>query len=222
MEQGFFVLIVIVVLTAIAVGMYFAAQRRKELAAWAQSKGLRFRPGKDRGMDDRFEEFKCLRRGHSRYANNLIEGPWEGMNLTAFDYHYTTGSGKHQSHHSFSAVILKSPVPLKPLSIRREGFFDKITEFFGFDDIDFESAEFSRAFYVRSPDRRWAYDVIHQRMMEYLMTAPNFAIQFDHSHVMAWGSRQAKPADFEAAIGLICGIVDRLPEYLVRQQTQQA
>jgi len=40
MEQGIFVLFVIVVLVAIAVGMYFAAQRRKELAAWARSKGL--------------------------------------------------------------------------------------------------------------------------------------------------------------------------------------
>ena len=53
MEQGFFVLIVIGVVAAIAVGMYFSAQRRKELTAWAQSKGLRFRSGKDRGMEDR-------------------------------------------------------------------------------------------------------------------------------------------------------------------------
>ena len=151
-----------------------------------------------------------------------MSGSWDGIDLTAFDYHYTTGSGKNQSHHSFSAVVLASPVPLKPLLIRREGFFDKITEFFGFDDIDFESAEFSRKFYVRSADRRWAYDVIHQRMMEFLMSAPNFAVQFDRGHVMAWGSHCAKPADFEAAIGLVRGILDRLPEYLVRQQTQQA
>ncbi|MCK4626760.1 MAG: hypothetical protein KAV00_15725, partial [Phycisphaerae bacterium] len=106
----------------------------------------------------------------------------------------------------------------KPLYIRREGFFDKIGQFFGFDDIDFESAEFSRKFYVKSPDKRWAYDVIHTRTMEHLLASANFSIRFDRAHVIAWRSRTNKPADFEAAAELISGILDRLPEYVVRRQ----
>ena len=38
-----------------------------------------------------------------------------------------------------------------------------------FDDIDFESDEFSRKFYVQSSDRKFAYDVLHPRMMEFLL-----------------------------------------------------
>ena len=220
-ESGFVILVIVLVAVGIACGMYLSARRRKELAAWARSRGLRFDRSKDRGMDDRFDQFKCLRQGHSRYAYNVMEGQWAGKDLAAFDYHYATGSGKNRSDHHFSALILESPIRLKPLFIRREGFFDKVTEFFGLDDIDFESAEFSRKFYVRSPDRRWAYDVIHQRMMEYLMSAPAFAIQFAPGHVIAWRSRRAKPADFEAAAELILGILSRLPDYLVRQQTQR-
>ncbi len=147
-----------------------------------------------------------------------MSGRWSDLPITAFDYHYATGSGKNRSDHYFSAVIIAGPVPLKPLYIRREGFFDKLTEFFGFDDIDFESAEFSRKFFVKSPDKRWAYDVIHQRMMEYLLAAPDFGIQFDLMHLIAWRSRKFSLADFQAAAELICGILDRLPEYVVRQQ----
>ena len=220
MSSGFIVIIVILVIAGIAYAYYAAAQRRKELIAWAHSHGMSFNPSKDHGFDDRHSNFKCLRRGHSRYAYNIMEGRWGEMPIMAFDYHYATGSGKNRSDHYFSAVIITSGIPLKPLYIRREGFFDKLTEFFGFDDIDFESAEFSRKFYVKSSDKRWAYDVIHQRMMEYLMAAPDFGIQFDLMHIIAWRGRKFKPADFEAAAGLISGILDRLPEYLLKKQIE--
>ena len=153
MDQSLLIAIFVVVfLAAIVLGYLSAAKRRKELQVWASSHGLRFSSGKDHGMDSRFGAFKCLHLGHSRYANNVITGDWKGLPLVGFDYHYETGQGKNRSSHSFSAVVLASPVPLKPLHIRREGFFDKITEFFGLDDIDFESAEFSRRFYVKVVD----------------------------------------------------------------------
>ena len=61
------------------------------------------------------------------------------------------------------------------LLIRPEGFFDKVAGAFGFDDIDFESEEFSRAFFVKSSDKRFAYDVLHPRMLELLMAERNAA-----------------------------------------------
>ena len=217
-------LVFILVLIVIAVAVYAAgasARRRKMLAAWAQSRGLSFDPSKDAGMDDRFSAFDCLRRGDSRYAYNVMRGNCSKLDVTAFDYHYTTGSGKDRSDHHFSAVVAAAPFPLKDLYIRREGIFDKVTEFFGLDDIDFESAEFSRRFYVKAADKRWAYDVIHQRMMEYLLTAPTFTLQFDPRHIIAWRSGRFDTEDFDDAIGLIRGIIDRLPDYLVRQQRER-
>lgn len=215
----FIVLGVIVVAAVVIYGYHAAARRRKELADWARSRGLHFDPGKDRTLDERFHRFDCLRRGRSRYAHNLMRGDWNGREFLGFDYHYVTGSGKNRQTHRFSAVILTSAVPLKPLYIRPEGFFDKVTEFFGFDDIDFESAEFSRKFYVKSPDKRWAYDVIHQRAMEFLLSMPRFSIKFDLTHVIAWRDKRSSPGEFEQAAEVIRGLLDQLPEYVVRQQT---
>ena len=220
MEPAFIFLIVLVMGALIAYGIYAAAQRRKELSAWAHSKGLSFSAAKDYGMDNRFGDFKCLHRGSSRYAYNMITGQLGGRGVTAFDYHYTTGSGKNRQTHNFSAMIVDTEMPLKGLYIRREHFFDKVTEFFGLDDIDFESAEFSRKFYVKASDKKWAYDVIHQRMMEYLLAAPEFAIQFADRHIIAWRSSRFTPAEFQAAFDMIAGILERLPDYLVRQQTE--
>jgi len=193
------------------------ARRREELGAWASAHGLSFDPSRDKRMDDRFREFDCLRIGHTRYAYNAAQGVWSGLPILAFDYHYTTGSGKRRTDHHFSAVLVESPLPLKPLTIRREGFADRVLQFFGLDDINFESAEFSRTFHVQSRDKRWAYAVIHQKTMDYLLRAPEYNIQFDNTHIMLWRMCRLSPSDLDTALDMAQTILGLFPDYLVRE-----
>ena len=222
-----FILFAAVVVAALLIGVCFSAKRRKELAAWAQAHGLGFSAGREEDIEYRYPNFQCLHQGDNRYACNVMQGRWHERECAAFDYHYETHStdgrgGQQTEVHEFSAVVLASPVPLKPLSIRHEGFFDKVAEFFGLDDIEFESAEFNRRFHVKSPDKKWAFDVIHQRTMEFMLSMPDFSLQFGADAVIAWRNRKLKPAEFGQAADLIAGILDRLPEYLVKQQMGQA
>ena len=223
-----FIPFIFVVVVLVIFGIISASRRNKELAEWAARNNLHFNPRSNSNIDDRYPDFDCLRQGHSRYANSLITGAWSApdqstsLNVCAFDYHYKTGSGKDESSHSFSAVIVENPIPMQPLLIRSENLFDRIADFFGAGDINFESAEFSRQFYVKSPDRRWAYDVIHQRMMELLLNSPRFNIQFAPRHVILWRHTDFKVPDFAAALRLAHGIFQNLPEYLVRRQTSPA
>jgi hypothetical protein len=211
--------LIVLLMVALAVyAVYASAKRRKELAAWAAVHGLSFYEGRACDLESKYPQFGCLQQGHSRYAHNLIEGQWDGRGMLGFDYHYVTGHGKNRHTHHFSAVILKSDVPLQPLYIRPENFLDKVTEFFGADDIDFESAEFSREFFVKAANKRWAYDVIHPRAMEFLLAGPRFHIQLGLLHAICWRGGLFKPADFEAACQVVAGLLDRLPEYVVRQQ----
>jgi len=216
--SGLYILIMIAAVLLIAFALWQSAKRKKELTAWAGQAGLSFSPARDGSFDDRYPAFSCMRRGHSRYAYNIARGSRNGRSVVAFDYRYVTGSGKNRQTHTFSAVIVGSKVPLQPLRIRPENVFDRVTEFFGLDDIDFESAEFSRSFHVKASDKRWAYDVLHQRTMEHLLAAPRFSMQFDDHDVMAWRGRRLSPDMFEAAISAVEGILNGLPEYVVRQQ----
>lgn len=231
MPSDFMPLVIIAIVgifVALAIFGHLQAKKRREaLAAWASGLGLRFNEGKDHGFDERYPEFNCLRSGSNRYAYNIIDGEYRARQVMAFDYHYETHStdskGRRQTHHHhFSAVIIRTDIPLKPLLIRSENIFDKIGSVFGFDDIDFESAQFSREFHVSSPDRRWAYDVLHARAMEYLLNQPRRSIEFDTRHVIAWRSgRTAQPTDHQAALDLVLGLLDQLPEYVKQQQTGQ-
>ncbi len=219
--------IVILIGGGISLSLWLAAQRRQELSDWGTAHGLSFSQVRDASIEARFPAFSCLHEGRHRYAYNVLTGSWAGRDFLGFDYHYETqsqsGKGSSQTQdHRFSAVVLGSPVPLKPLLIRPETPFDKLAGFFGFDDINFESAEFSRKFYVKAPDKKWAYDVIHQRTMEFLLGMPRFSLQLDGRSVIAWRHSTFKAADFEQAAALVAGILDRLPEYLVQDQMSQA
>jgi len=217
-SEFFFIIFAVVVVAAVVIGHLAREKRRKQLTAWAAASNLSFEPGKNNQLDGRFPLFKCLRRGHSRYGYNLISGHWQGRKMWAFDYHYVTGSGKNRQTHRFSAVIVRSTVPLKGLLIRPEGLFDKITEFFGYDDLDFESAEFSRRFYVKADDRRWAYDVLHPLTIEFLLDSPTFTMQLDPIHAIAYRSGTFSPDEFAQAAGVVSGLLDRMPDHLVSQQ----
>ena len=212
-----FVLFGLVAAAGIVYGLYAASKRRKALQDWAAQCGLEFDAAKNRHVDNQFPQFKCLQRGRGRYGYNFVHGDWNGRDLLCFDYRYTTGSGKNSNTHNLSAVILKTPFLLKPLFIRPEGVFDKVTEFFGYDDIDFESAEFSRKFYVKAKDKKWAYDLIHSRTMEFLLSRPKFNIKFDMLYVIAWKDRTFKPEEFAQAADVIAGVLDLLPDYVRKQ-----
>jgi hypothetical protein len=210
------VVIAIVVAGGIIFGVYASAKRRKELGEWAMSKGLMFDPDKDSSFDSRYPNFNCLQRGDSRYACNIMTGGLADRVFLGCDYHYATGSGKSRHHHNFSLVIVKSPVRLEPLFIRPENFLDKLAEFAGFNDIDFESAEFNKKFYVKAPNKKWAYDIISPRMMEFLIESPVFSIQFDLLSVIIYRDTTFPTADFEAAVNFINGVFERIPDYVIQ------
>ncbi len=215
---------IVLVVVLIVYGAKAAAKRKKELIAFAAANGLSFSEAHDHGVEDRFNEFDCFGQGSDRYGYNTMQGQWNGRQILAMDYHYETESTdskgrKSTTNHYFSAVILFSRIPLKPLFLRPEGFFDKVTQFFGYDDIDFESAEFSRKFYVKAADRKWAFDVIHPRAMALLLGSPRFSIEFDTGCVIAYRSSTFKVAGFIAATNVIEGLLDGLPEYVRRDLT---
>ena len=176
------VIIIIFVVVIVIVGIYFThkkeKERREELLALAHGLGLSFDPDSNSDFDDRFRQFSIFRKGRSRKAFNTLHGSLtigeDDHQVLMGDYRYTvdSGSGKNKSSKTYRLsylVVDISKYAFPKLLIRPENFMDKVAGAIGFDDIDFESDEFSRNFYVSSSDKRFAYDLIDPRMMEFLM-----------------------------------------------------
>jgi len=173
----FFIFLVIILL-----GGFFSHRKQSERTAalqqLAQSQGWEFLPQKNRTHHREFSQFSIFKRGDARYAYNTLRGALAISGVTwpvqMGDYHYQTSSTNNKSKstttHRFSYLIVTMPYLSVPsLTIRQEHLFDRLAGFLGFDDIDFESAEFSNKFHVKSSDKRFAYDVIHPRMMGFLL-----------------------------------------------------
>ncbi len=145
-----FLFIVGVVALIIGLGIYNYLQEKKRREAFqrlADELGFDYRVGRDFEIPSRYAFLNRLNSGSNRYAQNILSGELEGFPLQAFDYHYETHStdskGRRQTHHHwFSFFILEMRNFFPELLIYPEGFFSKLGQFIGFDDIDFESIEF--------------------------------------------------------------------------------
>lgn len=217
-----FILFGVIFIALMVFGAIQARRRREAMKKYAASLGCSFSPGKDWSFDEHYSGFGQLRKGSNRYAYNIISGRKGEHDIKVFDYHYETHStnskGRRQTHHHyFSAVIYHTGLPVKPLFIRPENFLDKFTEFIGFDDIDFESNEFSSNFYVKAQDKKWAYDVIHQETMEFLLASPRFTIEFETPNIIVYESGTMPIEDFGQAMNVVEGILQRFPDYLLEE-----
>ena len=208
-----FVFIAIFAIVAV-LGYISSLKRREAMAAVATKLGLQFMPGKDRYMAKRYRFLDKLRRGSSRYAFNVLSGSYQGHEVLIFDYHYKTGSGKNTHHHYLSFFILYLPISFPELIIGPEGIFSKIAQAVGYDDIDFESHEFSRKFCVRSKDKKFAYDVCNARMIEYLLSNTDLSIEIEDKVMAISFSSRLSPERIEPNLNRLITVRSLLPDYL--------
>ena len=219
----FFLLFGLFAIAIIALGIFGYMQEKKRgeaLALIARQLGLSFSPHKDRSLASQYGFLDRLRAGSNRYCYNVMRGVGKkGEHVCLFDYHYETKSRDSEgrtktNHHYYSVYTLIMPKSFPELIIEPEGFFAKIAQAFGFDDIDFESHEFSRRYKVKSPDKKFAYDVCNAQMIDYLLNQEKLAIELEgNTLAMTFGGRM-KPENVAYNYDRLHKIRSLMPDYL--------
>jgi hypothetical protein len=227
MEPVFMILIFVVFATLIIFGAIYSYKqqqaRRLALLQLATKHGWTFDPSNVYSHDSRFSQFSIFTSGKNRYAYNTTRGSLEINDshwpLQYGDFHYQTESsdGKKTTTHThlLSYVILESPFLGAPdLFIRGEGFFDRIASAIGFDDIDFESVEFSRKFIVKSNDKRFAYDVVSPAMMEFMLATTPPTVDFQRGVCCLYHGSVLEPEDFAATLQWTVEFFEHWPRHV--------
>jgi hypothetical protein len=164
--------------------------------------------------------------GHNRQARNVVTGSHRGRSLVLFDYvYYTTETDRdaqgntrtREVPHAHAVVGIGVGADVPRLSVAPEGFFGRaIGKLLG-NDIELESEEFNRAFRVRSDDRRFAYDVLHPRLMEYLLTVRETSWRTTNATLVTTSPGRHRPEDVEARIAVLDRILESVPDFVRRQ-----
>ena len=229
-------MVIILVAAAIAIGIAVAIaqakaerERTARLGALAAEKGWSFAPERDRDFPGRFRQFEVFTRGHTRMAYNTMRGAMPAWGASCpfqtGDYRYsiTTSTGKSTTTrvYQLSYMVVAIPLPGVPdVTIRPEGFMDSLVQAIGFDDIDFEDAEFSRMFMVKSKDRRFAYDLCHPRMIEHLKEryARGPAIVIAQGTMCFFTeNRRWEPSEFTSRLNGVREFFQWWPDHVVRE-----
>jgi hypothetical protein len=220
---GLFIFIAFVIIAIIgSVYSAIAARKRREgLLELAQRLNLNFNAEPDYGLADQFQFLKKLAQGDNRYAYNVLSGKYQNDDIQAFDYHYQVTThdknGSHTTHYRFSFFILQLPGFFPDLTIRHENFLMKVAEVFGYQDIKFESAEFSKAFNVRSPDKKFAYDVCNAKMMEFLLANRDLSIEIENQALALAFNTCLSTEQIESNLQRLAQIRSLMPDYLFTQ-----
>ena len=211
-----FVLFGAVMIVVLVVGLMAASKRRQAMQKLAAELGMTFYHDDPFDIRRKYDHFAPLNRGHSRRAYSVLDGEYRGRRATVFDYRYTTGSGKDQHTHRFSAALIELGAAFPTLSIRRENVLDKIAGAIGFDDIDFESAEFSRKFFVKCESRKFAYDIVHTGTMEYLLARERSGLgyEFARGRMLIYSSGTWRPEQIRGSLDEAADFIDLIPDYV--------
>ncbi len=225
MASGLIVLIVVVGVGLVALLgwlSYLAEKRRRErMSAYAASRGWTWVKRDDRWC--RSFEGAPFGLGHNRQAHHVMQGLHEGRGFVAFDYLYhttetsTSANGQSQSRevsHWYSVVALQIGAAVPNLQVTPEGFFSRTLGKLLNRDIELESEEFNRAFTVTCPDRRFAYDVLHPRTMEYLLTVRDVAWKTSNGSILTIEPGRHEPAEVDRRVAVIDRILDQLPDFV--------
>lgn len=217
--MGGVIVVFICVIGAIIWGLYAGKKRRDDMTLLAEELGLNFHHERNYHLADRYSFLDKLRQGSNQYAYNIMSGTYKEHEIAAFDFHYETYSrdsdGKRKTdHHHFSFFTLTLPQYFPELTITKEGLFSKIAQAVGYDDIDFESHEFSKKFVVRSKDKKFAYDFCNARMIEYLLNHPNINIELDQNQLAVGYTSKLRVDEIRVHLDRLIEIRNLMPEYL--------
>ncbi len=218
------ILIVSLVLTSIWWAAMQARKRREALAALADALRFSFDPDMNASFDERFQQFGLFQQGHTRRAYNTMRGTavvgGADHNVIMGDYKYTITShnGKSTTNTTYhlSYVLVDIDLQTPELVIRKEHFFDKVGAALGFDDIDFESAEFSRKYAVKSTNKRFAWDLIDPLMIEWFLDLDKPPLfELDGGWLLVARKRAWPVEAFQTHLDLADAFVSRWPAHCV-------
>ena len=184
-------------LSAVATALNPSALQQKAIAPKAPRYGFYGQDwafvGVDNGIIPYFQGIRPFGVGHGHRTSEVVRGTTRNIPMTAFTYHWqttrtvTSSDGKGGTttrtvtdNHEQALIALTMPVVMPSLSVSPEGLF-KIGQ-----DIDFESNAFNQAFTVSAPSRKFAYDVLHPRMLEFLVAARPAAFMFHRDMLITY------------------------------------
>jgi hypothetical protein len=217
--QGFFFVLVAAGIVALIIyGISYARKRREAMSRMAAQWGLQYYENDPLDIPASYARFNLMSSGHGRKASNVMTGKINGRDVILCDYQYSSGDGKDETTYTFQAAILGLPIQAPRMHMRPENFLDRVAAWVGHDDINFESEEFSKRYYLKCDERKFAYDIFHARLIEYLLACGSCpSLEMNGPTLLLYESK-TNLENFQRLLDIGQEIIRSIPEYVLNQR----
>ena len=158
-------------------------RRRDELRQVAEGLGFEFLPNGDPAFAQSLTGFALFSAGGGGRLSCLMRGTTRDLEAAIFGYTYITtyyegNESKQRPHHHAVVGFRSGTAHLPAFALRPEGVLDKVTSWFGGQDIDFAShPTFSRQYLLRGPDVDAIRRLFTDRVLDYFEQHPNLYVE---------------------------------------------
>jgi hypothetical protein len=189
--------------------------RDRALISSARRAGLSF------SHEDPFDcagpPFDLFREGDGRGVQNVMWKPNAEHPIRVFDYwwydEYEDQNGVvHRSYHRRTVATAEVGWLWPQLSLTREGIISKAASVLGARDLEFESEEFNRTFFVTCEDRRFANTFLDAQMIDLLAATKGLVEMEVKSKWIVLYTKRLKGEEFPPLYRLTETIVARIPQ----------
>lgn len=191
-------------------------RRRGALAALADERGWSYTP-RDDALARRFAG-EPFGQGGRRRATHVLRGMSAGREVVAFDYSFVTythdGTQQRAVTHSFAVCALRLPTELPRLQLTGANVLTRAAGALTGSALLLENEEFNRRYHVTADDRRFAYDVLHPRLLEELLAAPTLNLRLQGADALTWERGSTSADTLPARLQTLARLVDGIPSYV--------
>ncbi len=200
--EFFIPLLIAGVIVIIGIGWYRGKKRTEALESTARSLMFSFSKRPKGFLLPSLSHFNLFSRGSSKKILNVMNGSVRDVDVTIFDYKYTTGSGNSSNVRRQTVALFKSnelQLPyftLQPES-RFDNLFDKVGSVLGRQqDIDFNShPAFSSQYRLVAPDEQACRDVFTGRILAHYDKRVGLCTEADPDNLIFYRFNQKVLAD---------------------------
>lgn len=150
--------------------IYRLTRRQEALKSLCENHDWQFEP--QIKWDDFATEtpFQFFEKRPIEYRNNVIKGHYQDSNVDweIFDVTFDEGALLAAQVYHATVQIVNLPRNIPEFVLEREEFFDKLLEFTGFQDIDYQLfTSFSKKFVIKGADKSELEDFFNQRLIHF-------------------------------------------------------